>query len=78
MWDSANGRSLVTLTGHQSNVNAIAWSVDGRRIATGGADRLVKIWEPDKGSELFTLKGHSGNVWSVAWSPDGRRTRLSQ
>jgi WD40 repeat protein len=51
----------------------VAYSPDGRRIASGSDDATVKIWDEESGHELQTLKGHDGIVYSVAYSPDGRR-----
>jgi hypothetical protein len=41
---SAPLRLLLTLTGHQGTVNAVAFAPNGRTLATGGADRTVKLW----------------------------------
>jgi hypothetical protein len=73
VWDAAGGRELLTLKGHTGLVYSVAWSPDGRRLATGSMDVTAKVWDAAGGSELLTLKGHTGWVWSVAWSPDGRR-----
>jgi len=50
----------------------VAFSPDGRRLASGGADHTVKIWETDARRELTTLYGHTDFVYSVAFSPDGK------
>jgi len=62
---------LYIYRGHSFIVNTVAWSPDGRRIASGGDD--VKVWDAADGSHVFTYRGHSSYVWGVAWSPDGRR-----
>jgi serine/threonine protein kinase len=65
---------LRTLEGHTHSVLAVAYSPDGRRLASGSADRTVKIWDSATGKDLLTLNGHvSGPIVSVAFSPDGRR-----
>ncbi|MDJ0774572.1 MAG: AAA-like domain-containing protein [Mastigocoleus sp. MO_167.B18] len=46
-------------------------SPNGKFIATGGSDNLVRIWDI-KGNLIHTLKGHSGEIWNVRFSPDGK------
>ncbi len=63
----------LTLNGHGDVVDAVAWSPDGKRLATGSWDHAAKIWDPDTGKLLLRLGGVRGRVHAVAWSPDGRR-----
>jgi len=51
----------------------VAFSPDGRRIASASYDRTVKVWDAGSGQETLTLKGHTGSVEDVTFSPDGRR-----
>ncbi len=63
---------FCTLTGHSSGVRSVAYSPDGRYLASGSWDKTIKVWEVVTGTELRTLAGYSGWVWSVVYSPYGR------
>ena len=62
-----------TYAGHSGPVLSVAWSPDGKRIASASVDQTVQVWAAQSGSLLQTYNGHRGTVWSVAWSPDGKR-----
>jgi len=72
LWDVQSGRELQALTGHSGDVLSVAFSPDGKILASGGKDTSVILWDALSGRELKTLRGHSLDVNSVAFSPDGR------
>jgi tetratricopeptide (TPR) repeat protein len=51
----------------------VAYSPDGRRLASAGGDGTVRVWDAAGGQQQLTLKGHTGGVSSVAYGPNGRR-----
>jgi WD40 repeat protein len=62
--------------GHEEVVASVTYSLDGRRIASGGGqfgDYTVRVWNTESGAELAVLRGHENTVTSVTYSPDGRR-----
>jgi WD40 repeat protein/serine/threonine protein kinase len=73
VWDCVSGEELLTLKGHTFQVRSVAFSLDGRRLASGSEDGTVKVWDSTTGKELCSGKGHAGAIISLAFSPDGQR-----
>ena len=64
---------IRTIAAHSAAVNCVAFSPDGKVIASGGGDGLVKFWDVATGQELFTLTGHRQYVTTLAFSADGKQ-----
>ncbi len=53
-------------------MKAVAWSSDGKSIASAGDYTTVQVWNAITGEQLFIYQGHSATVIAIAWSPDGK------
>ena len=71
--DPQHGAKRHELSHGQGKVTRVAWSPDGKWLATGATDNLVRVWNVASGKIEHELAGHTGTIWSLAWSPDGTR-----
>jgi WD40 repeat protein len=70
VWD---GSVMRTFRGHQNHVQGVAFSPDGRRVATASRDRTVKLWKIDTDQQFRAFLGPGAPMLGARFSPDGRR-----
>jgi WD40 repeat protein len=72
IWDLAGAAEKRTLSGHGGGVSGLAFSPDGKLLASTCKDRTVRLWDPVTGRSVRVLNGFSEPTESVAFSADGR------
>ena len=70
LWEAPSGRFLTTLGAHEGQAWGIAFSRDGRLLASGAVDGAVMLWDVEARRLVSRLTGHEGPVDNVAVSPD--------
>ncbi len=76
LWDVSTGR-VSWESPHGSEINSVAFSPNGKLVATAGENRVTSIWETQSGRLIQNLIGHENEVMSVAFSPDGQSVLTS-
>jgi WD40 repeat protein len=70
--DAESHETAAQFRGHEGHIRFVAFSLDGRRLATCSEDRTVRVWQIDDGS-YQVLRGHTDDLFAVAFHPDGTR-----
>ena len=63
---------IVQLTVYRHSITSVAFSPDGKTLASGSAAGMLRLWDAENGQLKATLKEHTARVTSVAFSPDGK------
>ena len=80
LWDTSTGKVVGTLTGHEQDVRALAFTHDGKTLATGGKDRTIRLWDVATRKQIRMFQGPKGPsdpmaepapILATAFSPDG-------
>ena len=74
--ETQTGDELMSLAGHEAEVQAVEFSPDGRRLASADLDGTINQWSLETGEKLLAWR-HEGGVLAMAFSPDGSRLATS-
>jgi len=78
VWDAQSGREVATMPDdpahveHRGTISSLAFSPDGRTLATTSMDHSTRLWDFEKRVPLATIQGHLSEVFALAFAPDGQ------
>jgi GTPase SAR1 family protein len=71
LWDANSGQELRPFKGHLKALRSVAWSPDGKTLASSSVDETIRLWNAKTGKLRFTLKVYPLEVRELSWSPNG-------
>ena len=71
-WDLATGKAAPSLNGHTNGARRVAYSANGKVLASGARDETARTWDAETGQPFAVFRGHKGWIECLAVSPDGR------
>jgi WD40 repeat protein/serine/threonine protein kinase len=73
LWQSSTGKLIATMPGHTNSVNSLAFSSDGKKLASASYDQTARLWDAETGRHFAVLRGHTGQLFSATFSREGSR-----
>ena len=70
-WNIASGKEIFNFEAHQDQIQDLAFTTDGSRLASCSRDHTVKLWDTDTWNNIATFRDHLNHVNAVAFSPNG-------
>ncbi|MEM7230627.1 MAG: protein kinase, partial [Planctomycetota bacterium] len=77
LWDVDLKKLILERDAHESLINQVRWSPDGKQFGVASRDRTASIWDLSIGRKRRVLSGHTHYVTDISWSPDGTRIATS-
>jgi WD40 repeat protein len=72
VWETTSGKEILNLKGHHGGICGLAFSPDGRRLASADS-KAIRIWDTTRGQQIETVEGFKYANTCLAFSPDGQR-----
>lgn len=73
IYEVATRQIVYTYQDHTDSIHVVAWSPDGKYVASGSQDTTIRVWEPLNGQTHLKYVGHSGDIAALCWSSDSKK-----